>query len=400
MFFKPAALFGAAALFTAAYAAPTPSNTEASTSYGSSYGSSYESSYESKEEPKHQPPAQQHQPEPKHEPVAAHTSSAAASHQTESPSYGSGYSDWGSGYDDCVSQCVAKYGKKPGDSPYKPSVTAGHTGSVGGNGVVHTVIVAPQQGVLRFVPFAVNASVGDTIKFMWGANNHTVTEGSALLPCNKSGTVDSFASGLQQKDFVFERVVNTTEPTYYFCNAPTHCQKGMFGIINPAVNLGAPTSAGLMMSELTSKNPDLKAYASLVQKETVGKAGDNWGTNIDLKALPEWAHPLAAENIMFTRSLLASNQEVIQEDGSIDLSSISTTPLQVPPDVPAALAQAAASGPSSAANAPVPAATTESAPASTETSGIAGGLNNGAGALTSSKALVAVMAVVATFLML
>lgn len=64
----------------------------------------------------------------------------------------------------------------------------------------HTVIVAPTQGVLRFVPFALNASVGDSIKFVWGANGHTVSKSSELLPCNK--TSDSlFDSGKQNKGF-------------------------------------------------------------------------------------------------------------------------------------------------------------------------------------------------------
>ena len=88
------------------------------------------------------------------------------------------------------------------------------------------------QGVLRFVPFATNASVGDTIKFVWGANVHTVTKSSQLELCNKTSDAP-FTSGVQNKSFVFTQVVNTTDPTYFYCNVPTHCQKGMFGIINP-----------------------------------------------------------------------------------------------------------------------------------------------------------------------
>ena len=70
-----------------------------------------------------------------------------------------------------------------------------------GTGAVHTVIVAPSQGVFRYVPFAVNASVGDTIKFMWGANTHTVTKSSSLSPCNATQNAP-FASGIQSKGFV------------------------------------------------------------------------------------------------------------------------------------------------------------------------------------------------------
>lgn len=103
---------------------------------------------------------------------------------------------------------------------YTPSATGSYSGS-SGTGVTHTVIVAPSQGVLRYVPFAVNASVGDTVMFMWGANNHTVTKSSELTPCNK--TSDSpFASGEQNAGFVFEQVVNDTNPVYFYCGTPGH----------------------------------------------------------------------------------------------------------------------------------------------------------------------------------
>ena len=55
-----------------------------------------------------------------------------------------------------------------------------------GTGTTHTIYVAPTQGVLRMVPFAVNASVGDTLYWIWGGNNHTVTKSSELSPCNKT----------------------------------------------------------------------------------------------------------------------------------------------------------------------------------------------------------------------
>jgi plastocyanin len=133
---------------------------------------------------------------------------------------------------------------------YTPSTTSGNSGSVG-TGATHTVIVAPTQGVLRYVPFAVNASVGDTIQFMWNANNHTVTKSSELLPCNK--TADSpFTSGQQSKGFVFTQVVNSTDPTYFYCGVPSHCQKGMFGIINPPSALSSSTSIFNSMTTLAA----------------------------------------------------------------------------------------------------------------------------------------------------
>ena len=60
-----------------------------------------------------------------------------------------------------------------------------------GSGAVHTVMVAPMEGVLRYWPFAVNASVGDTIRYVWTTPlNHTATLSSALAVCNKSAKAD------------------------------------------------------------------------------------------------------------------------------------------------------------------------------------------------------------------
>ena len=84
---------------------------------------------------------------------------------------------------------------------YMPPPSSTSNSGSSGNGQTHTVIVAPTQGVLRYVPFALNASVGDTVKFIWGANEHTVTKSSELTLCNKTSD-QPFASGEQNKTFV------------------------------------------------------------------------------------------------------------------------------------------------------------------------------------------------------
>lgn len=97
-------------------------------------------------------------------------------------------------------ECVASYGGL--SSTYTPPTATSVSGyGSSGSAATHTVIVAPTQGILRFVPFALNASVGDTVQFMWGANNHTVTKSSELTPCNKTSDAP-FGSGEQNKGFV------------------------------------------------------------------------------------------------------------------------------------------------------------------------------------------------------
>ncbi|KAJ3757850.1 hypothetical protein EV360DRAFT_95006 [Lentinula raphanica] len=338
------------------------------------------------------------------ETAAATSTTAAMSYST--PSYGSGSSSWGS------SECIASFGTP---ATYAPTATSGSSGS-SGTGSTITVIVAPTQGVLRYVPFAVNASVGDTIKFMWGANNHTVTKSSELTPCNKTSDAP-FASGTQNESFVFTQVVNDTNPTFFYCGTPTHCEKGMFGIINPPSALDAPTSvAGMMSSVIANVSifislPDLcsmlipilvqdtsnnlATYASYTANQTSGSAGANWGANIDMSNMPSWAYDAVVENVMFTRNVLAMNPEIMNADGSVNLASIGSTPMMVPPDVGSAL-NAASSSSSSAASAASAASSGAASASSTNTpSGAAA--NNGAMSVTSSRALVGVMVVIATF---
>jgi plastocyanin len=331
--------------------------------------------------------------------MATSTSSAMMSYST--PSYGSGMSNNGnSGYNNCVQQCVASYGALSPAATYTPSSTMGSSsGSSGssGSGATHVVTVAPTQGVLRYVPFVLNASVGDTIQFMWGANNHTVTKSSELTPCNK--TSDSpFTSGEQNKGFMFTQVVNDTNPTFFYCGTPTHCQKGMFGIINPPNALGSPMSVSGMMQSIAANNSDVAAYATYTDMQTSSNSGAaKWGGNIDLSTLPEWSHSLVAENVLYTRNFLAANPETLQSDGSVDLSAAGSTPLMIPQDLSAALAANSAST-SAASTAATPSASTSS-PA---VSGAANAENakSGAMSVSSPKVVVGLVAAFTTFLML
>ncbi|CCL99129.1 uncharacterized protein FIBRA_01143 [Fibroporia radiculosa] len=242
-------------------------------------------------------------------------------------SYGSGSSNWGgSGYENCVQQCVASFGAPA------PTMTAASTwssssgsdslsyGSSSGSGTTHTVIVAPTQGVLRFVPFTVNASVGDRIMYMWNANNHTVTKGSELEICNETSEAP-FATGEHDKGFTFMETVNNTDPVFFFCSTPTHCEKGMFGIINPpSVGNNANTSVASMMPAMMANSSTLSAMyaASNISSNSMAAS---WGNTMDMSSMPTWSQSLVAENIMYTRAFLAANPSVMKPDGSIDMSA-------------------------------------------------------------------------------
>jgi hypothetical protein len=113
-----------------------------------------------------------------------------------------------------------------------------------------------------------------------------------------------------------------------------------------------------------------------------------------MAAFPDWAQSFVAENVLYTRNFLAANPEVLQEDGSVNLSTAGSTPLSIPQDLAAALASA-----TPATTIAAPTATT-SAPAETTTAGTTESLNNGAMSSTSPRLLVAGMAILATYILL
>lgn len=149
-----------------------------------------------------------------------------------------------------------------------------------------------------------------------------------------------------------------------------------------------------MMQPLSANNSDISAYAAYSNKMTAGnEKAAKWGTNIDMGSLPSWSHEYVAENVLYTRSFLAANSEVMKDDGTIDLSAAGSTPLMIPQDIGSALNNAgAASAPSGSAT---PSADASAAPEASPVGAAASG--NGASSLASPRVLVGAMVVLATF---
>ncbi|KAG1827354.1 uncharacterized protein BJ212DRAFT_1443438 [Suillus subaureus] len=300
------------------------------------------------------------------------------------PMYGSGSSggsDGGSGYQSCMQMCAASYAA-PTMASSTWSAPPATTTAAGGSGCTHTVIVAPTQGVLRYVPFAINASVGDTVAFVWNANTHTVTKSSELAICNKTSDMP-FASGVQNRSFVFTQKVNDTNTTFYYCGVPGHCQKGMFGIINPPNALmGSNGTVSSMMPVMASNSSNMTAMIQYTNMVTANNTmAGNWGGNIDMSGMPPSSYQYMLENVMYTRTFLAANPEVLSADG-VDLSSAGTTPLIVPNDITTAATNSSTSSGSPTSGSPTAGATGSSpSPAST----------GGAGSLGSPSILVSVV---------
>ncbi|KAI0273363.1 hypothetical protein BC834DRAFT_947599 [Gloeopeniophorella convolvens] len=382
--------YGAAASSSGGYQSASSS---AAPSYqtGSSYGNNYGSgSYDSSSQYDSSSSAW----------VSSSSSSAYAPAYTQSSSgsYGSGSTNWNSGgYDSCVQQCVAQYGA-PSSMSAPPTATSSSGSS--GTGATHTVWVAPTQGVLRYLPFAVNASVGDTVQFIWGADTHTVTKSSELSPCNKTSDAP-FASGIQTKGFSFTQVVNDTNTTFFYCGVATHCEQGMFGMINPPNAFQQPSSASNMIPSLAGSNPSTQAGWSYAQNATSNNtAAAAWGDNIDMSKLPDWAQSYAAENILISRSFLAMNPETINAAGTVNLAPLANNAIMMPTDVAAAARQNNAASAPSSSSAPAGSSTPSAASSSAAPSGSSGAIgaaSNGAGALASPRVAVALIAVVSAF---
>lgn len=83
---------------------------------------------------------------------------------------------------------------------------------------------------LAYIPSTVNAAVGDTVTFHFANNAHDVVEGSYAAPCTPA--TGAFYSGLDVADKKFVVTVENTDPQYFYCSVPGHCQAGMVGGIN------------------------------------------------------------------------------------------------------------------------------------------------------------------------
>jgi len=316
--------------------------------------------------------------------------------------YGSGSSSNVNSLDSCVQQCMARFNPlNSGNGNLMPPSSTENVGSVGG-GATHTVIVAPSQGVLRYVPFAINASVGDTISFQWRANNHYVARSSALHPCNGTQDATFFNSGKQNTSFTFTQVVNDTAPIFYFCATGTHCQQGMFGIINPPTSLVSDTTLGSMITDLAANNSGLSNAWQQTNMKTAGTDAFGWGSNLDMAQMPDWSHPLMAENMLYNRQVFAANPEVMGENGEINMGNL-RGPMSVPPDLD--IAALAATAPATTLSLANPAAATAGAavPAAANPQGAAAPdapAVNAAPSLSSSSLVIAIVAAFATLLAL
>ena len=103
---------------------------------------------------------------------------------------------------------------------------------------IFDVTVGPVGNEFTFAPDTVNIGVGDTVRWTWESDFHSVTSGT---PCTEDGqfcspdNMNCEAGILNDTGFVYEFTFTQPGMYQYFC--ALHCFAGMTGVVNvlPAV---------------------------------------------------------------------------------------------------------------------------------------------------------------------
>jgi plastocyanin len=103
---------------------------------------------------------------------------------------------------------------------------------------IFDVTVGPIGNELSFVPDTVNISVGDTVRWTWESDFHSVTSGTSCIADGQFCSPDNMncdAGILNNTGFVYEFTFTQPGMYQYFC--AIHCFAGMTGVVNvlPAV---------------------------------------------------------------------------------------------------------------------------------------------------------------------
>jgi len=101
-----------------------------------------------------------------------------------------------------------------------------------------TIEIDVGKSGFTFSQTATTANVGDTLEFHFFGSIHTAVQGDFSTPCQRGSLSStgfysgSIKNGGDGSGSVFQVLVNDTNPIYFYCSTPTHCQGGMVGAIN------------------------------------------------------------------------------------------------------------------------------------------------------------------------
>lgn len=98
---------------------------------------------------------------------------------------------------------------------------------------IFDVIVGPEENEFTFKPDTVNIRVGDTVRWTWASDFHSVTSGTKCIADGQFCSPDNLncdAGILNDTGFVYEFTFTQPGTFQYFC--ALHCFAGMTGVVN------------------------------------------------------------------------------------------------------------------------------------------------------------------------
>ena len=107
------------------------------------------------------------------------------------------------------------------------------TGKRDAGGQIFDVAVGPTGNEFSFVPDTANIKVGDTVRWTWESDFHSVTSGTSCIADEQFCSPDNMdcdAGILNDKGFVYEYTFTQPGSYQYFC--ALHCFAAMTGVVN------------------------------------------------------------------------------------------------------------------------------------------------------------------------
>jgi len=131
-------------------------------------------------------------------------------------------------------------GSSSGGSSWGGSSSESMSGMSGMSGKVHHVAVGNANGDAVFNPGTIRAAKGDMVSFSFWPMNHSIVQAALDKPCEPLDD-NAFYSGFVPVDKgvspkVWNIMVDSTEPIWFYCAQEGHCQAGMVGVINPTAD--------------------------------------------------------------------------------------------------------------------------------------------------------------------
>jgi plastocyanin len=99
------------------------------------------------------------------------------------------------------------------------------------------VVTVGEGGAIQYSPDSITAEVGSQVEFQFFGPAHSVVQASFAEPCTAINNGAGFFAGMQTSGSgpnpnSFTITINDTNPIWFYCAFPGHCQAGMVGVIN------------------------------------------------------------------------------------------------------------------------------------------------------------------------